>query len=308
MDAPADAAERRLPAPGADPMRASRTHQGKPSRAIPSAIPMAILGTVLAAAFAFAPSAWPLAQDTMPPETPAPSSQAQTNARPSPAQPVNPAIQDQAIQDQAIQDQSDQSAQSGQSDQSAPPADPAPETPKWPVNQHPAQATVTWDSHGLSVDAANSSLQQILKDISTATGAKVEGLTGDERVFGAYGPGQARDVLSQLLLGAGYNVMMIGDLGQGAPRQILLSVRRTTTDSPSANANGASNNNDDDSADSDADDQGPQPPPRPGFPGGFPRTPQQMMQERQQMMRQRQEQLQQQQQNNPPPPTPPNQN
>lgn len=192
-----------------------------------------------------------------------------------------------------------------QAQQDAAPAAPAaPELPKWPVNEKPGQATVTWDSHGLSIDAANSSLQQILKDISTATGATVDGLSSDERVFGAYGPGQARDVLSQLLLGAGYNIIMIGDRGQGAPRQILLSSRHSKADQSAANRTGA-NENDDDSADNDADEQPaqPQPPIRPGFPGGPPRTPQQMMQER---MQQRQQMIQQQQQNNPQPPPPQN--
>jgi hypothetical protein len=183
-----------------------------------------------------------------------------------------------------------------------PPLDPTtapaePEMPKWPANQQPGQATVTWDSHGLSVEATNSSLQQILKDISTATGATVEGMNGDERVFGAYGPGQARDVLSQLLLGAGYNVIMIGDQGKGAPRQILLTARHAADDqaAPSKNAN----NNDDDQADNDNDDQpAPQQPPiRPGFPGGPPRTPQQMMQERQERLQQLQQQRQNQPQN-----------
>jgi hypothetical protein len=47
------------------------------------------------------------------------------------------------------------------------------------------------------------------------------------RIFGAYGPGQPRDVLSQLLEGSGYNVLMIGDQGQGAPRQIVLTPRRS---------------------------------------------------------------------------------
>ena len=104
---------------------------------------------------------------------------------------------------------------------------PAPELPHWPVNEKPDQASVTWDSQGLRIDAANSSLQQILKDVSTATGVKVEGMGSDERIFGAYGPGQARDVLSQLLQGSGYNVLMIGDQGQGTPRQIVLTARKT---------------------------------------------------------------------------------
>ena len=55
---------------------------------------------------------------------------------------------------------------------------------------------MVWDSQGLRIEARNSSLQQILNDVSTATGAKVDGLGTDERVFGIYGPGQARDVLA----------------------------------------------------------------------------------------------------------------
>ncbi len=170
----------------------------------------------------------------------------------------------------------------------------APEAPRWPVNDQPGQAAVTWDSQGLRIDATNSSLQQIMKDVSTATGTKVEGMSTDERVFGAYGPGQARDVLSQLLQGAGYNVMMIGDQGHGAPRQILLSVRNTG-DTQAAKNGGSANNSDDDAPDTDADEQPvPQPPMpgRPGFgPGGPGRTPQQMQQMREQQMQQMQQRL-----------------
>jgi hypothetical protein len=187
-------------------------------------------------------------------------------------------------------------------------AAPAPDLPHWPINDKAGQATVTWDSKGLSIAATNSSLQQILKDISTATGVKVEGMNRDERVFGAYGPGQARDVLSELLLGAGYNVIMIGDQGQGAPRQILLSTRRSQKDQGAKS--GAAANNDDDAADNDVDDQPQQtiqPPMRPAFPGGPPRNPQQMMQEREQMRLQRQQMIQNQnQQPQPQPNNPPN--
>jgi len=56
-----------------------------------------------------------------------------------------------------------------------------------------------------------------------ATGAKLEGFSADQRVFGNYGPGTAREVLSQLLEGSGYNVMLIGDQGEGTPREIVLS-------------------------------------------------------------------------------------
>jgi hypothetical protein len=154
-----------------------------------------------------------------------------------------------------------------------------PDAPKWPVNEHPGQATVTWDSQGLRIEAANSSLQQILRDVSTATGLKVEGLGADERVFGAYGPGQVRDVLSKLLQGSSYNVMMIGDQGQGAPRQIVLSSRH------SGDAQAATNKSNTDADEDDTPDEAeepPQPPApqiRPNFsPGNQNRPPQQMPQ------------------------------
>jgi hypothetical protein len=151
-----------------------------------------------------------------------------------------------------------------------------PEAPHWPVNDHAGVATVTWDSHGLRIEATNSSLQQILKDVSTATGAKVDGLGADERVFGEFGPGQARDVLSKLLHGSGYNVIMIGDQGQGAPRQIVLSSRKSGDVQASAKKSGT-DADDDDTAD-EVEDQPqapPAPPIRPGFaPGGQQRPPQ----------------------------------
>ncbi len=170
---------------------------------------------------------------------------------------------------------------------------PAPAKPNWPINDRPAPATVTWDSHGLRIEAANSSLQQILNDVAAATGTKVEGMGPDERVFGAYGPGEAHDVLSQLLHGSGYNVLMIGDQGQGAPRQIVLSARRTGNASEPA---AAQVTGDDDSGDSDADEQ-PQPQPvappaPPAFgPGAQVRTPQQIMEEMQQRQRQMQDRV-----------------
>ena len=174
----------------------------------------------------------------------------------------------------------------------APATPPVPEAPHWPANDKPSQASITWDSQGLRIDASNSSLQQILRDVSTATGAKVEGLNSDQRIFGSYGPGQARDVLSQLLQGSGYNVIMIGDQGQGAPRQIVLSARHNTGETQTAANDNQPNGSDNEE---DPDEQPPQFPVRPGFgPGGPPRTPQQIMQE----MQQRQQQMRQQ-QNNP---------
>ncbi len=178
-----------------------------------------------------------------------------------------------------------------------PPAQADPPLPFWPANDHPNDATVVWNSKGLRIDASNSSLQQILKDVSTDIGVKITGLNGDQRVFGTYGPGPARDVLSQLLDGSGFNVLMVGELGQGTPRQVVLTKQPTGPAPPAANNPNSSN--DDSSADVDEPPQ-PQSPPQqpppnlpPGFgPGAQPRTPQQILQE----MQQRQQQIEQQQQ------------
>jgi hypothetical protein len=167
---------------------------------------------------------------------------------------------------------------------------------------------VKWDSQDLRIDAANSSLQQILASVGTATGAKFEGFGQDERVFGSFGPGKARDVLAQLLQGSDYNILMVGDQGQGVPRQVVLSSRHAGSMTQSA-AHPASEDNDDEAGDNQVDAQ-PQPPPAPPIQPSRPeaqyqgRTPQQVMQEiqqRQQLMLQQQQQMQQQQpQPNPP--------
>jgi len=179
-----------------------------------------------------------------------------------------------------------------------PPAPTEPEKPNWPVNEAPQKAAVTWDSHGLHISAANSSLHQILEDYETATGSKIEGMGPDERIFGNYGPGEARDVLAQLFTGTGYNLVMFGDLGHGAPRHVVLS-SRSAASSQSHSGYTPQPAPEDDTPDSDSSDdqqQGPPQPPQPQLqqPGApadqAPRTPQQIMQE----MQQRQQQLEQQ--------------
>jgi hypothetical protein len=183
-------------------------------------------------------------------------------------------------------------------------AQPAPELPHWPVNDSPAKPTVTWDSQGLKIDATNASLHQILNDVSTATGTKVEGFGADERVFGEYGPGQARDILSQLLHGSGYNVLMIGDQGEGTPRQVVLSPRKAGGPPASANRPSQDAQDEDVPDQPEVEEQPPQPqqplingrpPMPPQGPPGPPRTPQQVLQELQQRQQQMQDQQQQQQ-------------
>jgi hypothetical protein len=96
------------------------------------------------------------------------------------------------------------------------------------------------------------------------TGAKLEGMGADERVFGEYGPGPAKEVLAELLQGSAYNVMLIGDQGQGTPRQILLSARSAQNDAQAHGGQQTQNNNEDDSdSEPAAEDQPVQHPPLP---------------------------------------------
>lgn len=194
-----------------------------------------------------------------------------------------------------------QSAAPAKPDQTAqaplPPA--APPLPQWPVNDPAQQATVTWTAQGLSIVARNSSLRQILDAIQSQIGVKIQGMNKDERVFGIYGPGQPGEVLSQLLQGTDYNLLMVGSQKNGAPSQILLSEKPAGGPQPNAPV-----------APGDTYEppippyEPPQPQPPPGGmqPNQAPRTPQQILQEMQQrelMMRQQQlqqEQRQQQQQ------------
>lgn len=188
-----------------------------------------------------------------------------------------------------------------------PAAPPQPETPKWPANDAPSQPSITWNSQGLHIEAANASLSQILNQVSSETGAKVEGLSGDERVFGDFGPGQPRDVLSQLLHGSGYNFLLLGT--QDGPLRVILSTRRTTTQ-PGQTNQGYNRQMPVDAQQDDENPPDPEPEEQPPFqpqrapgdqnnPNGN-MTPQQrmqmMQQQRLQQMQQMQQQYQQQQQ------------
>jgi hypothetical protein len=167
--------------------------------------------------------------------------------------------------------------------------------------QEPATpAVVTAGKDQLMVRADNSSLSQILHQVSSQTGMQLEGLSGDERVFGSFGPGATREVLTALLDGTGYNMMMVGSLPNGAPRQLLLSRPSSgaagggavVAPNPNPNANPNPNGDMDNPDDQDPQDfqEAPSPPsimpaePPPGAPqppGAA--TPQEMMRQQMQM-------------------------
>lgn len=94
--------------------------------------------------------------------------------------------------------------------------------PAPPVAQPPA---VKLEDGKLTVDAHNSELSAILSDVARTSGMTIDGQQSDARVFGVYGPASPREVLTELLDGAGYNFMMVGATPGGAPRELLLSAR-----------------------------------------------------------------------------------
>lgn len=166
----------------------------------------------------------------------------------------------------------------------------------------PAQpAKVTLALGKLTVQADNSSLSEILNQVSEAGGMKIEGLqtggNGDQRVFGSYGPGVPRDVLSDLLNGSGYNVMMLGVTPAGVPRELALTLRTGggVPNPPSHPAN-AMEGNEEAIQPTQYQDEQPQPPPPPLAPGMANRvkSPQEMLQELQRLHDQQQQQQQQQ--------------
>jgi hypothetical protein len=152
------------------------------------------------------------------------------------------------------------------------------------------------DSGQLTVQADNSSLSEILQQVSAAGGMKIQGLQagGDQRIFGSYGPAAPRDVLSELLNGSGYNVMMLGQTSAGVPRELSLTMR-TVGGVPNAPRSPNMGRNDD----NDDDIQPTQYPEQPDTSGavapGTPnrtRTPQEMLQELQRVHEEQQQQQQ----------------
>lgn len=159
------------------------------------------------------------------------------------------------------------------------------------------------------MNANDSSLNQILRDIARATGMKITGGVADQRVFGKYGPAGASEVLSDLLDGTGSNMLLM-ETANKVPAELILSPRTGGPTPPNPNAPGF----DDDSSIGEVPDQARpvQPPPSPTFPqtqptpsvngqppANPPRTPQEIYQQLQQLQQQQQLLHQQQQQANP---------
>jgi hypothetical protein len=99
----------------------------------------------------------------------------------------------------------------------------AAEAPSANTEQH-HRARVNCFGGMLEVRADNSSLNQILRDISRQTGMKIVGGVADQRVFGIYGPAPAGTVLQTLLDGTGANVLL-KESSDHAPEELVLTPR-----------------------------------------------------------------------------------
>jgi len=84
-------------------------------------------------------------------------------------------------------------------------------------------AKVTLENGLLTVDANNSNLSQILGQIAAAGSMSIDGQVDSSRVYGVYGPGVPSAVITKLLEGAGYNLLMVGVSPEGTPRKLVLT-------------------------------------------------------------------------------------
>ncbi len=116
-----------------------------------------------------------------------------------------------------------------------------------PKAAHPAQ--VVYSEGKLEVTADNSSLNQILRDVSRQTGMKITGAMIDERVFGKYGPSAPVEVLAKLLDGTSSNMILM-ETAAYAPAELILTPRQGGPTPPNPHAR---------SADDDAASEAPQP-------------------------------------------------
>jgi hypothetical protein len=132
------------------------------------------------------------------------------------------------------------------------PAQPAAYAPVQPVTVPitPAhRADVSFSAGQLSVAASNSSLNQILREISRQTGMKITGGVADERVFGTYGPAAPATILAALLDGTGSNMLLrqsSADPAEGPkpPVELVLTPRHGGPTPPNPNAAGFADNAD----------------------------------------------------------------
>jgi hypothetical protein len=96
----------------------------------------------------------------------------------------------------------------------------------------PTAPEVTFQNGQLTIDAANSTLSQVLHAVQQRTGASIEIPAGgaSDRVVAQLGPGRPRDVLNTLLNGSKFDYVILGVTGNpGAVQKVILTPRLAGT-------------------------------------------------------------------------------
>ncbi len=112
---------------------------------------------------------------------------------------------------------------------------PSPAAPLTPRQIPPQRAAVSYNNGLLTISATNSSLNQILREVSRLAGIKITGGVAEERVFGNYGPAEPSAVLGELLDGTGSNMLLVAGNGDKAS-ELILSPRIGGPTPPNPNA------------------------------------------------------------------------
>jgi hypothetical protein len=116
----------------------------------------------------------------------------------------------------------------------------APPPPNRPYEMSPVPSQVTFEGGQLTISAPNSTLADILGQVRTRTGTKIEfpSSAAQERVAVQLGPGTPRDVLSQLLHGSPFDYILLGsEQDPNAVTQIVLTRRESATATAAAAGN-----------------------------------------------------------------------
>lgn len=103
----------------------------------------------------------------------------------------------------------------------------------------PSVAEVTYQNGQLTIDAKNTTLANVLALVATKTGAAIDVPPGAglERIVEHAGPGQPKDVLTQLLNGSHFNFIIVNSSQHPYMlEKVLLSISRNETET----GNGAS--------------------------------------------------------------------
>lgn len=112
---------------------------------------------------------------------------------------------------------------------------PAPEPPRFPADLPAVAPSVAYYNGMLSIDAPNSSLGDVLREVKRLTGVTIEGGNVSDRIVTHLGPGTPNIVLTQLLEGSRFDYIILGSkTDPTAVQRLVLMARSGGTATPAA--------------------------------------------------------------------------